>query len=495
MSEVPTLLDLASECVGGRVIAANDDFFASKENLIKASKPLCIEDRYTDRGKWMDGWETRRRRTPGHDWCIVKLGLPGIVSEIVVDTSYFRGNFPESCSVDACAVAESIDDEPAPGAAWTELLPKVSLTGDSENVFSIRDPYRYTHLRLNIFPDGGVARLRVIGRVVPDWQEILRNDGILDLAAVEHGSRVLNCSDKFFGAPQNLLLPGHSHGMHDGWETQRRRGPGHDWVIIELGVAGTIRAVDVDTSFFKGNFPESCSLEIRSPKGASEPPDSGWRELLPRTTLQADSIQTFEIERSELAKQVRFKIFPDGGVARLRLRGLPDPDALLHASLCWFNSLPLNAALSVLLNCCGSQKWAAKMAHCRPFSDLNNLLNQAERSCDAMGVPDWKEAFASHPKIGESKGGNQQAQRWSQQEQAAAADTSSDLQLRLMKRNGEYYSRFGYIFIVCATGKSAGEMLSMLEQRLQNDPSAELQIAAREQRKITVLRLRKLFGS
>ena len=495
MSELPTLLDLASERVGGRVIAANDEFFAPKENLVKASKPVWIEDKYTDRGKWMDGWETRRRRTPGHDWCIVKLGLPGIVSEIMVDTGYFRGNFPESCSVDGCAALAPAGDGLPPELPWTELLPKVALRGDSENVFRISNPYRYTHLRLNIFPDGGVARLRVSGRVVPDWQENLQKDEMADLAAMEHGGRVLDCSDNFFGVPQNLLLPGRSKGMHDGWETRRRRGPGHDWIIIELGVSGIIRAIDVDTSFFKGNFPESCSLEIRGAPMTGDDKDSGWRELLPRTTLRADAIQSFAIEPSESAKEVRFNIYPDGGVARLRVRGIPDPEALLQARLCWLNSLPLSAATAVLLNCCGSRKWAAEMAHRRPFPDMNNLIDQAQQGCDALDISDWKEAFAAHPQIGESQAGNQQAQFWSQQEQAAAANMASDVQLRLGKRNAEYYSRFGYIFIVCATGKSAEEMLAMLERRMQNDPSAESAIAAQEQRKITLLRLRKLVGS
>ena len=493
MSEFSDLLDLASERVGGRVLATNDDFFAPKENLIKVAQPIWVEDKYTDRGKWMDGWESRRRRTPGHDWCILQLGIPGVLSQVLVDTSYFRGNFPESCSLEACAIEQS-NVELAGTTPWAEVLPRSPLKGDSHNVFAINDPQRYTHLRLKIYPDGGVARLRVFGKAVPELDRALDTSDLIDLAAVQHGGRILDCSDKFFSAPQNLLMPGASSGMHDGWETKRRRGPGYDWVTLELGVAGTIQAVEVDTSYFKGNFPESCSLEICSEEpGAND----SWSELLPRTPLSADAVHRFEVAQRRRATRVRFNIYPDGGVARLRIYGLPDKSALTAARLRWLNSLPDYAARSVLLNCCGSLRWATAMTQLRPFTDTKQLLDQHATIYASLTPEDWKEAFAAHPKIGEEKNSisSGQAQRWSQQEQSAAATTSLPLRNALQRRNEEYHERFGFIFIVCASGKSAEEMLALLSQRLGNDPAHELELAAAEQKKITQLRLQKLIGA
>ena len=497
MSEFSDLLDLASERVGGRVLATNDDFFAPKENLIKAAKPVWIENKYTDRGKWMDGWESRRRRTPGHDWCILQLGIPGVLSQVVVDTSYFRGNFPESCSLEACAIEQS-NVELAGGTPWAEVFPRSQLKGDSQNIFAINDPHRYTHLRLNIYLDGGVARLRVLGEAIPELEQALNNSDLADLAAVHNGGHVLDCSDKFFSAPQNLLMPGSSCGMHDGWETKRRRGPGYDWVTIRLGVSGTIQAIEVDTSYFKGNFPESCSLEIcAAGSDGSDTTNCSWQELLPRTALSADSVHRFEVAAQKPATQVRFNIYPDGGVARLRIYGVPDKNALVVSRLRWLNSLPDYAARSVLLNCCGSLKWAALMTERRPFADVQQLLDQHTASSERLAAEDWKEAFAAHPKIGEDRDtiSSGQAQRWSQQEQSAAAVASLQVRNALQRRNQEYHERFGYIFIVCASGKSAEEMLAMLTERLRNDPARELEVAAGEQRKITRLRLQKLIGA
>src|SRR5919204_3953014 len=191
------LIDLASERLGGAVLIANDEFFAPKENLLKAASPVFIEGKYSDLGKWMDGWETRRRRTPGFDWCIIRLGLPGIVRGVVVDTSHFTGNFPESCSLESCSVDGYPDAAQITAAAtkWTEVLAKAPLECDTQNAFAVTDPQRVTHLRFNIFPDGGVARLRAYGQPVPDWRRLARPGLELDLAAAEHGASVLGASD------------------------------------------------------------------------------------------------------------------------------------------------------------------------------------------------------------------------------------------------------------------------------------------------------------
>ena len=323
MSEFTELVDLAAARLGGGVIAANDEFFAPKENLVLESEPVFIEGKYTERGKWMDGWETRRRRTPGYDWCIVRLGVPGIVRGFVVDTSFFRGNYPESCSIEGTALPGIPDAIALEQAIWRELLPKSQLQGHSKNHFAIASNQRVTHLRLNIFPDGGVARLRVHGDVAPEWER-LKQRGQLDLAAVEHGGRVISASDMFFGHRHNLIMPGRGTHMGDGWETKRRRGPGHDWVVVRLGKRGTIERLVIDTIHFKGNAPGACSLEATNVDAEDDvAPESGWRELLPVTPLQPDSLHTFEDQLRDVgeATHVRLNIYPDGGVSRLRVFG------------------------------------------------------------------------------------------------------------------------------------------------------------------------------
>ena len=312
MGEFTDLVDLASERLGGVAIEANDEFFAPKESLVRLSRPVYLEHEYTDRGKWMDGWETRRRREPGQDWCIVRLGLPGVIRGVDVDTTYFRGNFPESSSLEA---AES---EQGP---WVEILPRTALQGDSHNLFPVDSERRFTHVKLHIYPDGGVARLRVYGIVVPDPGRLPRGSEA-DLAAVENGALVLSASDMFFGARHNLILPGAPLGMHDGWETRRRRGPGHDWAIVQLGAPGVVRRIEVDTRFFKGNAPGSCSLEVL---GGGDPVSSAaeWLEVLPSVPLRPDAVHRFEeeVRPGPPTTHARFNIFPDGGVARLRLFG------------------------------------------------------------------------------------------------------------------------------------------------------------------------------
>ena len=306
------------------MLFANDDFFAPKENLLKPDAPIFIEGEYTDRGKWMDGWESRRKRVPGFDWCIIRLGLAGVIRGIVVDTSHFKGNFPEQCSLEACSIDGNVDVDrlTSDETQWTEILSQSVLNGDSLNPFSISNDGRFTHLRFKIYPDGGVARLRVHGEVVPDWKRLSRqSQSEIDLAAVEYGGLVIDCSDMFFGHPHNLIMPGLAVNMSDGWETKRRRGPGYDWVIVRLGRRGAIHRVEVDTSHFKGNFPESCSLE--GCDGSFAGSSQTWTELLARTTLQAHTRHQFESEIKPIGPvtHLRFNIFPDGGVSRLRVFG------------------------------------------------------------------------------------------------------------------------------------------------------------------------------
>jgi allantoicase len=328
--DLTDLVDLAAERLGGSVLIANDEFFAPKEALLKATPAEWREGVYTERGKWMDGWETRRRRTPGNDWCIVRLGVAGVVRGVVVDTSFFRGNFPESCSLEGAEVAGLPDPERLAAdtkVRWDALLPKSPLQGDARNTFAVTSDRRVTHVRLSIFPDGGVARLRVLGEARPD-ASLLRPGHELDLASIELGGYVVVCSDMFFGHRQHLIMPGRSTHMGDGWETKRRRGPGHDWTIVRLAARGSIARLELDTDHYKGNAPGTCSIEWCDAPSASADAlvtTVAWRELLPNTALQPHTRHTWTAASGAPATHVRLNIHPDGGVARLRVYGMLAP--------------------------------------------------------------------------------------------------------------------------------------------------------------------------
>jgi allantoicase len=507
MKDFAQLADLASERLGGRVLEANDDFFAPKENLLKESNPIFIEGKYTDRGKWMDGWETRRSRTPGHDWCIIRLGLPGVIRGIVVDTSFFTGNYPERFSLEGCDLGERhpYNSEKSrmrsEKTKWIQIFPETSLNGDSRNLFAVERGARFTHLRLKIYPDGGVARLRVHGEAVPGPGLLSR--GEINLVAVENGGSVVVSSDQFYGAPRNLLMPYRAKNMGDGWETKRRRGPGHDWVVLKLGVPGTIHRVEVDTAHFKGNYPDSCALQAasvkNSPVDASNGSSLNWEQLLPNTKLKPNHRHVFtKVQHPGVATHVRLQIFPDGGVSRLRLFGRAQILVDRTKSLERFNRLPRQRVLRALLDCCGSKKWAQQVAARRPFAGEEELFAAADKIWSALSREDWFEAFLHHPPIGETRAKAKQsatASRWSAKEQSSAKKAAPEVLEALAAQNRAYAKRFGYVFLICATGKTSEDILNALRHRLPNDPDAELHIAAEEQRKITRLRLEKLLES
>lgn len=308
--------------LGTRVVAASDEFFGAKERLIDFPEPVFVPDKYDDHGKWMDGWESRRRRTPGHDWCIVKLGIPGRVHGLDIDTRHFTGNFPPEASVDGCVSGKEIPDD----GDWRGLQAKTALGGNARHFLPVEDAAPVTHLRLNIYPDGGVARLRVFGEVLPEWSRIDHGRDV-DLFALENGGRALECSDEHFGSMHNLNVAGRGVNMGDGWETARRRGPGHDWVVLALGHLGKITRVEIDTAHFKGNYPDRAELRatrldhaaVRGLGAISE----SWPLLLPEARLAADREHVFakELEDAGVVTHVRLSIFPDGGVSRLRLYG------------------------------------------------------------------------------------------------------------------------------------------------------------------------------
>jgi allantoicase len=335
------LVDLASARVGGRAVATNDDFFASKSNLVKPEAAMYIPGKFTSRGKWMDGWESRRRRTPGHDWCIVALGMRGVVHGVNVDTSHFTGNFPSHCSIEALAAEKGsglihgsayrqkadFANRPDP-FLWETILARVELRGNSSNFFAIDDRRPWTHVRLNIFPDGGVARLRVYGEVEVDWNRAVYKGRAVDVASIENGGLVLGASDMHFGSKDNMIMPGRAINMGDGWETRRRRGPGYDWAVIRLGAPAAISRIEIDTNHFKGNYPESASIDgCLARREQADNWDalvaSSWTEILPRTKLGPHRRHFFtkELRVGGVVSHVRLNIFPDGGISRLRVHG------------------------------------------------------------------------------------------------------------------------------------------------------------------------------
>ena len=312
-------IQLEQPRLGTRVTCASDDFFGAKERLIAAHAPVFIDDKYDDHGKWMDGWESRRKRTPGHDHCVIRLGVSGIVHGVDIDTSYFTGNYPPQASIDAC-----VSDEDVPAGDWTEILPQTELQGDAHHYLPVTSQSVWTHLRLNIFPDGGVARLRVFGEVCPDLDN---TENSVDLFALENGGRAIACSDEHYGSMHNLNIAGRGVNMGDGWETARRRGPGNDWVIVALGRPGEIERVEVDTAHFKGNYPDRVSLEATlAATGASiDNAAHDWQTLLPEQKLEMHQQHEFAAQLNAIGavSHVRMSIYPDGGVSRLRLYGRP----------------------------------------------------------------------------------------------------------------------------------------------------------------------------
>lgn len=319
------MMDLAAERLGGKALLCTDDFFAEKENLLKPGRGIFIADKYTDRGKWMDGWESRRKRVPGHDWCVIQLAASGKIHGVDIDTNYFLGNHPPFASLEAANVSDTTDID-FEKLQWTEILPKSPLNPGSQHFFEINNRNVYTHLRLHIYPDGGVARLKVYGEVIKEWNKVKPGEEI-DLAAAINGAKSVLCNDMFFSHMDNLIMPGRGINMGDGWETKRNRTPNNrDWVIVRLAHEGTIQKALIDTHHFKGNYPDSCMVE-----GCTAPADTDfssakveWQTILPQQKLQADHEHYFEKELENKDKRfthVRLTIFPDGGISRMRLWG------------------------------------------------------------------------------------------------------------------------------------------------------------------------------
>ncbi|MFP5071710.1 allantoicase [Pseudonocardia nantongensis] len=328
----PSLIDLASRALGGSVVAANDEFFAVRENLITAAPPRFDPDEFGLKGKVYDGWETRRRREPGHDWALIRLGAAGVLDHVVVDTAFFKGNYPPEIAVEAASVEGYPSTDELAKATWHEIVPRSACAGHTANVYPVADARRFTHVRLIMHPDGGIARFRALGRVLPDPRFL---DGTVDLLAAENGGHVTGCSDEFYSSPGNLVLPGRARHMGEGWENARRRDGGNDSVEFALAAAGVPRYVEVDTTWFVGNAPGWVSVSTRDDRAGGD-----WRALLERIPVQPDTRHRFLLPDAPAATHLRLDVFPDGGLSRLRLPGELDATAAAALRDGWLAALP-----------------------------------------------------------------------------------------------------------------------------------------------------------
>jgi allantoicase len=318
MARFTDLVDLASRALGGSVVDANDELFAERENLIKPGPAAHVAGEFGHKGKTYDGWETRRRREPGNDWAIVRLGVPGVVRGVVVDTAYFTGNYPPEISVEAASVEGYPPAADLADADWTTLVVRSAASGDTANEYEVADDRRWTHARLSIYPDGGVARFRDFGDPVPDPRFLT---GTVDLVALENGGRLIDTSGAFYSSPANLILPGRARTMGEGWENARRRDAGNDYAVFRLAALGRLRDVEIDTSYFVGNAPGWVRLAGADATAGSLGGESGWSDLVSYRPVQPDTRHRFLIDADRAVTHVRLDVYPDGGVARLRCYG------------------------------------------------------------------------------------------------------------------------------------------------------------------------------
>jgi allantoicase len=361
-------MDLASRWLGGSVLAASDESFGDKENLLAPAAAAFDPGRYGNRGEIVDGWETRRRRDAGHDWVLVRLGTPGTITSVDVDTSFFTGNHPERCTLEACGREgyPSPDELNDPATDWVEIVPRSQLRGDTHNPFAVSDPRRFTHIRLSTFPDGGVARLRVLGLAVPDPRGL--EQLTVDLASQQYGGAVVASSDDFYTSARLLNRPDRARSMGEGWETRRRRDEGNDFVIFRLAFAGQVRRLVVDTAYFRYNA--SAQIAVYGGTGLAPAVDSpAWAPLLGRTRLQPDTRHVFTVNHGRPVTSIRLDAFPDGGLSRVRVIGSIDPAARRRAGYHWFNSLPSGQALNCLAEAGIPTDVAGSVASQRPLAE------------------------------------------------------------------------------------------------------------------------------
>ncbi|EWC46113.1 hypothetical protein DRE_04687 [Drechslerella stenobrocha 248] len=343
-----TCIDLASAALGGKIIAVSDEWFAAAENLLTVAAPIRRPGYFVHTGAWYDGWETRRHNTEPEDWVIVKLGVAsGRIFGFEVDTAFFNGNHAPAVTVQGLFSPPSAPPPTATDDRWTTILPVQECGPSQRHTYLLSSPTEgaYSHVKLNMLPDGGIARFRVFGQAVAVFPDDL--DVVLDTANVSNGGLVVACSDQHFGRKDNLLLPGRGRDMGDGWETARSREAGHaDWVIVKLGAPTKISSITVDTAHFRGNYPQAVELHaLWHPDNAVTPAhtDANWLPILTPTKCKADHEHHFttadgqlegpdsssgavegklaEVAGTKVVTHVKMTMIPDGGISRLKVYG------------------------------------------------------------------------------------------------------------------------------------------------------------------------------
>jgi len=316
------LIDLAQPRLGSKVIFKTDDFFASAHRIIDPASPVFKEGLFDKNGKWMDGWESRRKRVPGNDFLIIKLGKPGSINKVDVDTSHFNGNQPSMISLEGCySKSKNIKD-----LRWKTLISKKKTKPNSHHIFNTSSKKILTHIKLNIFPDGGVARLRLYGNISKENNNLLNKN--INLASLLNGASVIACNNEHFGKAENILAPGKAKNMGDGWETRRRRDKGFDWLILNSISGKKIDKIEISTHHFKGNFPSHCSLQAAFITNKKSSPSIvknsiRWKILLDDVILSANKTHIFKniLMKDDKINFIKIKIFPDGGISRFKIFG------------------------------------------------------------------------------------------------------------------------------------------------------------------------------
>lgn len=472
-------IDLASEVLRGFVLGASNDPFGKRGNLLKSNSASDRED----------GWLTSRKRSGDFDWAVVRLGVPGTVEEVIVDTSHFSGDYPAEVKIEGCVAAHNSRLEEL--SDWVTLVPCSGLKGNRENCFESHSKGRYTHLRMSIFPDGGIARLRVLGQPVPNWMAPGHPaGGQMDLAATINGGHVHSASNSHFGDRLNLIMP----GLSGCWMTGRRREPGHDWAIVRLVGPGRIESLILDTAQLLEDCPQQASVEASA---VQDPGPDDWFTLLPPQNMIPNTEHQFRSELEENSDLVwlRLNLLPDGGMTRLRALGTLNESGLEEARLLYLNASQDQVLGSIFKQVCHSDRFVQEMVRSKPFFSLNDLLKKGAGAWSKCTETDWKQALDGHPRIGEKAKGSDLSARWSKGEQSNAAAPQATVVEQLKSEQEAYFQKFGFIFLICASGKSSEEILKSVQTRLNNSAQEELQIVAEEQAKIIHLRLEKLLKS
>lgn len=485
-------IDLASARLRGHVLAVSSEIGESAARLLQSSCPAPLFEG-NQRGKETDdAWFTRRRST--HEWAIVRLGVPGLVRELVVGTRGVGTDCPASAWIEGCvaphgALADELD-------GWVELVPPTPLKGDHRNRFQVISRQRFTHLRLNLSSDGAISRFRVLGQALPGWMATGRSfPSHLDLAATNNGAIVVSTSATALGRADNLISPATARDERDVWVTERRRDPGSSLAVIRLAGPGSIRTAVVDTEHLHEHAAPSCSLQ--GARGWEEPDESDWFEILPAQRLLPDTEHVFadELAEHEEVHWVRLNLHPDGGISRLRLWGEISPKGMVDSRLAYLNACGEPELHEIFLAVCHSERFAAELREMAPFENVADLQKKGATAWSRCREKDWRESLAGHPRIGQRAGGSDLASRWSRGEQSKAATPDEAVKAELASRQADYEEKFGFIFLICASGRSSGEILAALNERMDQTPERELQTVAEELAKIIHLRLEKLLQS